>query len=191
MVDDEMSMENTLSGASDVPRKRRRKNPPKPRMLTRKDLDNRTNAAKSFDRLYSAISSDLGGDLTAVERSLVEGFVGATVVLQALNTRLALGQEIDLSEHAAVCSSMVRIAAKIGLSRRSRLVSGLIEAEAAPQSWSPLRQSLRDEAAEALRRKALGDVIEVQAGGIAAEGNGRTQDRPTPDFPLSNGGADV
>jgi hypothetical protein len=111
-------------------------------------LDNRTNAAKAFDRLYADISSDLGGDLTAVERSLVEGFVGATVVLQSLNTRLALGQEIDLSEHAAVCSSMVRIAAKIGLSRRSRLVSGLIEAEASPPLWSPLRDTLTQEAAK-------------------------------------------
>ena len=143
-----MGMENTLSWASDAPRKRRRKNPPKPKLLTRNDLDNRTTAAKAFDRLYSAISSDLDGDLTAVERSLVEGFVGATVVLQALNTRLALGQDIDLSEHAAVCSSMVRIAAKIGLSRRSRLVSGLIEAEAAPPLWSPLRDTITKDLAK-------------------------------------------
>jgi hypothetical protein len=111
-------MDNTLSwapDAADVPKRRRQKRAVKPKVLTRNDLDNRTAAAKAFDKLYAAISSDLGGDLTAVENSLVEGFVGATVVLQALNTKLALGQEIDLSEHAAVCSSMVRIAAKIGL----------------------------------------------------------------------------
>jgi hypothetical protein len=86
-------MENTLSwspDAADVPKRRRQKRATKPRVLTRKDLDNRTAAARAFDKLYAAISTDLGGDLTAVERSLVEGFVGATVVLQALNTRLAL-----------------------------------------------------------------------------------------------------
>ena len=44
--------------------------------------------------------------------------------------KIALGEAVDLAEHASVCSSMVRIAAKIGLSRRSRIVSGLIEAEA-------------------------------------------------------------
>jgi hypothetical protein len=142
-------MEIAPDYSADTLRKRRRKNPPKPKMLTRNDLDSRTAAAKAFDRLYCQIASDLGGDLTAVERSLVEGFVGATVVLQALNTKLALGQDIDLSEHAAVCSSMVRIAAKIGLSRRSRIVSGLIEAEASPPSWSPLRQSLREAAEHA------------------------------------------
>jgi hypothetical protein len=47
---------------------------------------------------------------------------------------------------------MVRIAAKIGLSRRSRIVSGLIEAEASPPSWSPLRQSLREGAAGEMKR---------------------------------------
>jgi hypothetical protein len=138
----ETATDNSLSWAPDAPRKRKRKNPPRPKMLTRNDLDNRTTAAKAFDRLYAAISSDLGGDLTAVERALVEGFCGASTVLQSLNTRLALGQQIDVSQHALMCSAMVRIAAKIGLSRRSRIVSGLIEAEAAPPSWSPLRDEL-------------------------------------------------
>jgi hypothetical protein len=73
---------------------------------------------------------------------------------EVFNTRLALGQEIDLSEHAAVCSSMVRIAAKIGLSRRSRLVSGLIEAKAAPPLWSPLRDVVIEELA---KRAGLSD----------------------------------
>ena len=142
----------TLELPADAPFKRRkradRRRQTKPQLLTRAELDGRTNAAKAFDRLYSQISSDLGGDLTAVEQSLVEGFCGATVVLQALNTKLALGQDIDLSEHAAVCSSMVRIAAKIGLSRRSRLVSGLIEAEASPPLWSPLRDALTKDLAK-------------------------------------------
>lgn len=117
---------------------------PKYILPNRDNLDGRTHAAKAFDKLYSAISSDLGGDLTAVERALIEGFCGATVVLQALNTQLALGKAIDLTEHGSVCSSMVRIAAKIGLSRRSRIVSGLVEAEAVPDapSRSPLRNSM-------------------------------------------------
>jgi hypothetical protein len=138
-------MKNALSSVSDTPFKRRKRpdkrRQTKPQLLTRADLDGRTNAAKTFDRLYACIASDLGNDLTAVECALVEGFCGATVVLQALNTKLALGQPIDLSEHAVVCSSMVRIAAKIGLSRRSRIVSGLIEAEATPPSWSALRDT--------------------------------------------------
>lgn len=98
----------------------------------------------SFDKLYSDIASDLGGDLTAVEKALVEGFCGATIVLQSLNTKLALGNAIDLVEFSSVCSSMVRIASKIGLSRRSRIVSGLVEAVASPPPSSPMRSRFTD-----------------------------------------------
>jgi hypothetical protein len=143
---------NCEPDASGVAKRRRReRKPPKlPKYVlpNRDNLDGRTHAAKAFDRLYAAISSDLGGDLTAVERSLVEGFCGASTVLQALNTKLALGQEIDLGEYSVLCSSLVRISSKIGLSRRSRIVSGLIEAEAAPPSWSPLRDELTRELAK-------------------------------------------
>ena len=125
---------------------KRRHKRPKYIIPSRDDLDGRTYAAKVFDKLYADISTDLGNDLTAVERALVEGFVGSTVVLQSLNTKIALGQAVDLAEHASVCSSMVRIAAKIGLSRRSRLVSGLVEAEASPPPSSPMRDRMMEPA---------------------------------------------
>jgi hypothetical protein len=130
--------------AAEAAREKRRRTRKLPKYIlpNRDNLDGRTHAARAFDKLYAAISSDLGGDLTAVEQALVEGFCGATVVLQALNTSLALGKAVDLTEHASVCSSMVRIAAKIGLSRRSRIVSGLIEAEVEP--GAPSRSPLRD-----------------------------------------------
>lgn len=143
-------MDTALNWTPDAPRKRRHKNPPKPKLLTRNELDGRTNAAKAFDRLYSQISSDLGGDLSAVEKSLVEGFCGASIVLQALNTKLALGQDIDLTEYSVLCSSLVRISSKIGTSRRARLVNGLIEAEPVSPIWSPLR----DQVAKDLARRA-------------------------------------
>jgi hypothetical protein len=63
-------------------------NPP---LLTCRELDGRTSAAKAFDRLVADIESDLGGSdrLSAIERALVEGFAGAAVTLQHLNTQLA------------------------------------------------------------------------------------------------------
>lgn len=114
------------------PKPKRRHRAIKPQLLTRASLDQRSNAAKMFDQLVSSIEADLGGrdQLSTIEISLIEGFAGSSVVLNDLNTRLALGQAIDLAEHASVCSSMVRIAAKIGLSRRSRVVNGLVEAVA-------------------------------------------------------------
>jgi hypothetical protein len=52
----------------------------KPQLLTREQLDGRTNAAKVFDGLVSDIEGDLGGhdQLSTIERALVEAFAGAT-----------------------------------------------------------------------------------------------------------------
>jgi hypothetical protein len=51
---------------------------------------------------------------------LVEGFAGAAVTLQHLNTQLALGQPIDLSQPVQAVSAMVRVASRLGLQRRAR-----------------------------------------------------------------------
>ena len=112
-----------LPDASAKPVKRRRdKKRTRPQLLTRDTLDGRTNAAKAFDRLVADIERDLGGSdrLSTIERSLIEGFAGAAVTLQHLNTQLALGQEIDLSQHAQAVSAMVRVASRLGLQRRMK-----------------------------------------------------------------------
>jgi hypothetical protein len=94
----------------------------RPQLLTRAQLDGRTNAAKVFDQLVTDIEADLGGhnQLSTIETALIEAFAGAAVTLQHLNTQLALGQEIDLSQHAQAVSAMVRVAAKLGLRRRTK-----------------------------------------------------------------------
>jgi hypothetical protein len=103
------------------PVRRRSKRATKPQLLMRSRLDGRTNAAKYFDQLVSDIESDLNRDqLSAIERQLVEAFAGAAVTLQHLNTQLALGQQIDVSQHAQCVGAMVRVATRLGLSRRSR-----------------------------------------------------------------------
>ena len=40
--------------------------------------------------------------------------------MQHLNTQLALGQPIDLSQHPQAVSAMVRVASRLGLQRRAR-----------------------------------------------------------------------
>jgi hypothetical protein len=111
-----------LPEAVSKPIRRRSKRATRPQLLTRDQLDGRTNAAKAFDRLVADIESDLGGSdrLSTIERSLIEGFAGAAVTLQHLNTQLALGQEIDLSQHAQAVSAMVRVASRLGLQRRMK-----------------------------------------------------------------------
>ena len=85
------------------------------------------------------IEADLGGRdrLSTIERALVEAFAGAAITLQNLNTRLALGQEIDLSQHAQACSAMVRVASRLGLQRRAKDVGLLDPLEYAREHLSP------------------------------------------------------
>jgi hypothetical protein len=63
--------------------------------------------------------------LVTIERALIEAFAGACITLQHLNTRLLLGETIDLAQHAQACSAMVRVASRLGLQRRARDVSTL------------------------------------------------------------------
>jgi hypothetical protein len=111
-----------LSETPAKPTRRRSKRATRPQLLSRKQLDGRTNAAKEFDRLCAAIEVDLGGHdpLSAIEVALVEAFAGAAVTLQHLNAQLALGQPIDLSQHAQCVGAMVRVAARLGLQRRMK-----------------------------------------------------------------------
>jgi hypothetical protein len=99
----------------------------RPQLLSRDQLDGRTNAAKEFDRLVSAIETDLGGHdrLSAIEVALVEAFAGAAVTLNHLNTQLALGQPIDLGQHAQCVSAMVRVASRLGIARRAKPIETL------------------------------------------------------------------
>jgi hypothetical protein len=106
---------------------RRRHRAVKPQLLTRGTLDKRSSAFKLFNRLAADIEADLGGrdQLSTIELTLIEAYVGATVTLQHLNTQLALGQPIDLGQHAQAVSAMVRVASRLGLQRRARSVNEL------------------------------------------------------------------
>jgi hypothetical protein len=94
-------------------------------MLTRDELDGRTNAAKLYDRIVIEVERDLGGaeSLSAIERSLVQAFAGSTITMHNLNTRLLLGEDIDFMQHCASVSAMVRVASRLGLQRRAKQIS--------------------------------------------------------------------
>jgi hypothetical protein len=113
----------------------------KVRLLTRQSLDGRTRARKQFDSIASGIAADLGGEdrLTTVQKHLVEAFAGCAVVVHDINARLLLGQPIDLTEASQACSTLVRLASRIGVSRRAKnitpaLADYLDAAEAEPEA---------------------------------------------------------
>jgi hypothetical protein len=118
----QLAAEQSPACLSDAkPKRRKSKRTCRPQLLTRDQLDGRANAAKFFDQLATNIENDLGGhdQLSAIERSLVEAFCGAAVTLQNLNTRLALGEAIDVSQHSQCVGAMVRVASRLGLQRRA------------------------------------------------------------------------
>jgi hypothetical protein len=130
--------------ASTKPARRRAKGTTRPQLLSREQLDGRTNAAKMFDRLVAAIAVDMGGhdQCSTIQLQLIEAFAGAAVTLGDFNTRLALGQEIDLQRYAQTVTAMVRVATRLGLQRRARQVLSLrerLELEAEAEAEAPVQ----------------------------------------------------
>ncbi len=102
--------------------RRRRTRAGRKRIIDREALDGRTAVAKVYDQLVTAIHNDLGGreQLSTIELALIEGFVGASIVLGDLNARILTGAAIDaatVAMHAQAISAMVRTANKLGTSR--------------------------------------------------------------------------
>ena len=58
-----------------------------------------------------------------MQRHLVEAFAGAAVHVHDLNARLLNGEKVDVLMHSQAISSMVRVAARIGINRVARDVT--------------------------------------------------------------------
>jgi hypothetical protein len=102
------------------------------RLLNRDSLDGRLAVAQAYDRLVAAIHSDLGGHdrLSAIELALVEAFAGASIAFGSINMKILTGVPLEpalVNMHALSISAMVRTAAKLGTSRRAKLVPSLDE----------------------------------------------------------------
>jgi antitoxin (DNA-binding transcriptional repressor) of toxin-antitoxin stability system len=54
---------------------------------------------------------------------LIRRFAAAAVLAEQLEARIARGEEITLTDHALLCSSLVRLAQRIGIGRRARDVT--------------------------------------------------------------------
>jgi hypothetical protein len=100
---------------------------PRPRSVRRLPWDDRAHTTEAGDvaaRPRQAMSKPLpiGSEtyLSTIERALVEAFAGAAITLHHLNTQFALGEKIDLSQHAVAVSAMVRVASRLGLQRRAK-----------------------------------------------------------------------
>jgi hypothetical protein len=85
-------------------------------------VDGRTLVARRFRDLVSQITSDQGGagQLAEARLQLIRRFSAAAVIAESMEARLANGEAIDIAEHALLCSTLVRLSARIGINRTAR-----------------------------------------------------------------------
>jgi hypothetical protein len=85
-------------------------------------VDQRSAIARRYRDVIAAIASDLGGaaNTTETKLHLVRRFAALVVQAEAMEARLAEGKPIDVSAHAHISSTLVRLAARIGLKRAAR-----------------------------------------------------------------------
>jgi hypothetical protein len=88
------------------------------------DLDGRSAMARRFKDIISAVISDQGGlDRCSESRlQLIRRLAAASVLAERLESRIANGEDIDVAQHAVLCSTLVRLTSRIGINRRRNLI---------------------------------------------------------------------
>jgi len=102
------------------------------------DIDGRSVVARRYRDISNAIVSDIGGldRCSEIRVHLIRRFAALACMAEQLEAALALGETIDLQDHALIASTMVRLATRIGIDRRAKNIvpdlKDYIEGRAAP-----------------------------------------------------------
>jgi hypothetical protein len=104
------------------------------------NTDGRSFVVRRYRDITSAIFIDQGGEDRCSEsrKQLIRRFAAAAVIAEQMEARLANGGTINITEHAQLASTLVRIAQRIGINRRAKditpaLPDYLDAAEAEPE----------------------------------------------------------
>jgi len=86
------------------------------------DVDGRSAVARRYRDIAAQIIADMGGASQCAEArlQLIRRFAAAAVLAEQMEARLANGQSINITDHALLSSTLVRLAQRIGIDRRSR-----------------------------------------------------------------------
>jgi hypothetical protein len=89
------------------------------------ELDARSKVARRFRDICSAIYADQGGEENCAEvrLQLIRRFSAACCMVEDLEARMANGEKITINDHAALSNTLVKVASRIGIDRRSRNVT--------------------------------------------------------------------
>ena len=90
--------------------------------LTLADIDRRTRAYQSADRLLCGLLSDLGGEANASvgQRELAQRAAVLGAMIEDTEARWLRGESITLADYLAAVNAHRRVLATIGLERRAR-----------------------------------------------------------------------
>jgi hypothetical protein len=88
-------------------------------------IDGRSHQARRMYDIAALVARDLGGAdrLTETRLSLIRRFSSLSVLLEEQEVQIASGKEIDLGSYSQLSSTLVRLAARIGLKRVLRDVT--------------------------------------------------------------------
>jgi hypothetical protein len=101
-------------------------------------VDGRSLLARRYRDITNAISSDQGGadHLSEARLQLIRRFSAAAVLSEQLESDLANGKQINITEHALLCSTLVRVARQIGIARIPRNVTPTLDQYLARRQYS-------------------------------------------------------
>ena len=112
------------------------------------DVDGRSVIARRYRDITTAILVDQGGaDRCSESRmQLIRRFAAAAVLAEQMESKLANGELIDINQHATLSSTLVRLAAKIGINRIPRdITPGLDEYLAALPKDEPYTNTVSED----------------------------------------------
>jgi hypothetical protein len=91
------------------------------------DTDGRLRIARRFRDIANFILVDQGGieQCSESRKQLIRRFAAAAVLAEQLESKLARGEEIDVAAHALLCSTLTRLASRIGIDRIPKEVLSL------------------------------------------------------------------
>ena len=124
-----MNAPTVVAGKSPDSRPTHAKSRGRSRLTNKKDLlpgvDGRTVIYRRFRDIALQVALDQGGldQLSEARLQLVRRFAAVAVLAEQLEAALANGQEINVERHALLCSTLTRLAQRIGIDRRTRNVT--------------------------------------------------------------------
>jgi hypothetical protein len=102
------------------------------------DVDGRSIIARRYKDIASAIFVDQGGveQCSESRQQLIRRFAAAAVLAEQMEAKLANGAAIDISEHALLCSTLTRLAQRIGINRVARNVEPSLASFIESGTWT-------------------------------------------------------